>query len=216
MVDKAGFFLETSQELRRLFDKAFVSQNLKAGETLFEQDEHDDRLFVLDKGLLEVSVYSANGRKHALNLLRPESIFGEIAMFDPGPRTARIEAVEDCQLRYIRQAALIAEIAREPHLAAELLSLAGKRMRWMSRQMEEQVFLPPAPRLAAKVLYLAGDDNEIEMSQAQLADYVGVTREVVSKILSEWRREGIVQLSRGRINLCDAAALEKIKNVDPT
>ncbi|MFC6586832.1 Crp/Fnr family transcriptional regulator [Sulfitobacter pacificus] len=54
------------------------------------------------------------------------------------------------------------------------------------------------------------------MSQAQLADYVGVTREVVSKILSEWRREGIVQLSRGRINLCDAAALEKIKNVDPT
>lgn len=214
-MDKASFFLETSQELRRLFDKAFVSQKLNAGETLFEQDEHDDRLFVLDKGLLEVSVYSASGRKHALNLLRPESVFGEIAMFDPGPRTACIEAVEDCQLRYIRQAALIAEIARKPHLAAELLSLAGKRMRWMSQQMEEQVFLPPAPRLAAKVLYLAGDTGEIGMSQAQMADYVGVTREVVSKILSEWRREGIVSLSRGRIKVRDSEALERLKNFNP-
>lgn len=214
MVDKASFFLETSQELRRLFDKAFVTQKLKAGETLFEQDEHDDRLYVLDAGLLEVSVYSASGRKHALNLLRPESVFGEIAMFDPGPRTARIEAVEDCKLRYIRQATLISEIAREPHLAAELLSFAGKRMRWMSQQMEEQVFLPPAARLAAKVLYLAGDDGKIEMSQAQMADYVGVTREVVSKILSEWRRDGFVKLSRGRIEVNNATALEDIKNVN--
>lgn len=214
-MDQASFFLETSQELRRLFDKAFVSRKLKAGETLFEQDEHDDRLYVLDEGLLEVSVYSAGGRKHALNLLRPESVFGEIAMFDPGPRTARIEAVENCKLRYIRQAALIAEIAREPHLAAELLSLAGKRMRWMSQQMEEQVFLPPAPRLAAKVLYLAGEDGKIAMSQAQMADYVGVTREVVSKILSEWRRESFVKLSRGRIEVTNPAALEEIKNDTP-
>lgn len=214
MADQTQFFLEASQELRRLFDKAFVTQSLKAGETLFEQDEFDDRLYVLDEGLLEVSVYSAAGRKLSLNLLRPESVFGEIAMFDPGPRTARIEAVEDCKLRYIRQPDLIAEVAREPHLAAELLSLAGKRMRWMSQQMEEQVFLPPTSRLAAKVLYLAGEDGKIEMSQAQMADYVGVTREVVSKVLSEWRREGYVALSRGKIEVRDVEALENIKNVD--
>lgn len=214
MTDQTSFFLETSQELRRLFDKAFVTQTLKAGETLFEQDEYDDRLYVLDAGLLEVSVYSAAGRKLSLNLLRPESVFGEIAMFDPGPRTARIEAVEDCTLRYIRQPALIAEVGREPHLAAELLSLAGKRMRWMSQQMEEQVFLPPASRLAAKVLYLAGENGKIEMSQAQMADYVGVTREVVSKVLSEWRREGYVALSRGKIEVRNVAALENIKNAD--
>ncbi|MCX7559236.1 Crp/Fnr family transcriptional regulator [Sulfitobacter sp. F26204] len=214
VADQAGFFLGASQELRRLFDKAFVSQDLKAGETLFEQDQFDDRLYVLDAGLLEVSVYSAAGRKLSLNLLRPESVFGEIAMFDPGPRTARIEAVEDCKLRYIRQTALIAEIAREPHLAAELLGLAGKRMRWMSRQMEEQVFLPPAARLAAKVLYLSGADGRIVMSQAQIADYVGVTREVVSKVLSEWRREGYVALSRGKIEIRDVEALENIKKAD--
>ncbi|NNK17112.1 MAG: Crp/Fnr family transcriptional regulator [Sulfitobacter sp.] len=211
-MDQATFFLEASHELRRLFDQTFVPQRLKAGETLFEQEDFDDRLYVLDEGLLEVSVYSSSGRKLSLNLLRAGSVFGEIAMFDPGPRTARIAAVEDCKLRSISQSAVIAGIETAPHLAAELLSFAGKRMRWLSQQVEHQVFLPPAARLAAKVLYLAGGGNEITMSQAQLADYVGVTREVVSKTLAEWQREGFVALSRGRLQVLDEHALENIKN----
>ena len=55
---------------------------------------------MLDEGLLEVSVYSTDGRKLSLNMLQPESLFGEIAMFDPGPRTARVEAIKDCKLRF--------------------------------------------------------------------------------------------------------------------
>lgn len=212
IMDQATFFLDASQELHRVFSMAFVPQHLKAGETLFEQDDFDDRLYVLDEGLLEVSVYSVAGRKLSLNLLRPESVFGEIAMFDPGPRTARIAALEDSKLRSISQATVIGEIAKAPHLAAELLSFAGKRMRWLSQQVEQQVFLPPPARLAAKVLYLAGEAQIIDMSQAQLADYVGVTREAVSKILAEWRREGIVTLSRGRLEIRDVQALEKIVN----
>jgi CRP/FNR family cyclic AMP-dependent transcriptional regulator len=211
-MDQATFFLDASQELRRLFEKSFVSQTLKAGETLFEQGDYDDRLYVLDEGLLEVSIISIEGRKMSLNMLRPESIFGEIAMFDPGPRTARIEAIEDCKLRYLGQSTLVPLMASEPHLAVELLSLAGKRMRWLSQQMEDQVFLSPTARLASKLLYLAGTNSKIAMSQAQIADYVGVTREVVSKTLSEWRREGIVALSRGNIEICDLDALSEIKD----
>lgn len=211
-MDQATFFLDASQELRRLFEKSFVSQTLKAGETLFEQGDYDDRLYVLDEGLLEVSIISVEGRKMSLNMLRPESIFGEIAMFDPGPRTARIEAIEDCKLRYLGQSTLVPLMASEPHLAVELLSLAGKRMRWLSQQMEDQVFLSPTARLASKLLYLAGTNSKIAMSQAQIADYVGVTREVVSKTLSEWRREGIVALSRGNIEICDLDALSEIKD----
>ena len=94
----------------------------------------------------------------------------------------------------------------------ELLRLAGKRMRWLSQQMEDQVFLSPAARLASKLLYLAGDSGKIIMSQTKMADYVGVTREVVSKTLSEWRRDGIVILSRGNIEIQDHEALHDIKN----
>lgn len=213
-MDQATFFLEASQELKRLFDAGFVTQELKAGETLFEQDDFDDKLYVLDSGLLEVSVYSSSGRKLALNLLRSGSVFGEIAMFDPGTRTAGITAIEDCKLRYLRQSAVIKEIENAPHLAAELLSFAGKRMRWLSEQVEHQVFLSPTARLAAKVLYLSEGTGLVALSQAQLADYVGVSREVVSKTLTEWRRDGFVELARGRLKVIDPEALEKIKTSD--
>lgn len=211
-MDQATFFLEASQELKRLFDENFVKQSLKAGETLFEQDDYDDKLYVVDEGVLEVSVYSSSGRRLALNMLTSGSVFGEIALFDPDKRTARVSAIEDSTLRYIRQKTVIAAVQKEPHLAAELLSFAGKRMRWMSEQVQHQVFLSPTARLASKVLYLAGDSGQVTLSQAQLADYVGVSREVVSRTLAEWRREGFVALSRGSLRILQPNQLEDIKN----
>ena len=183
---------------------------LTSGQTLFEKGDYDDRLYLLEEGHLEVSVLSASGRKLSLNLIRPGSVFGEIAIFDPGPRTARVEALADSRLRAIRHGTLMAEVAKAPDLAQELLRLAGKRMRWISRQVEDQVFLPPAARVAAKLLYFTTDQAELAMSQAQLAEYVGVTREVVSRILTEWRRAGIVDGGRGRIRITDRDALTDI------
>lgn len=212
MTNKDSFFLETSHELRTLFENSFRTQKLNRGETLFAQDQYDDQLYILDEGLLEVSVYSVSGRKLSLNRLGPDSVFGEIAMFDPGPRTAQVVALEPCALRAVGKNALMAALASQPHLAADLLSLAGKRMRWMSKQMEEQVFLSPAARLAAKIMHLAGETTQIDVTQAQMADYVGVTRELVSKTLAEWQRAGIVGVSRGRIDVRDPDALEDVKN----
>ncbi len=212
--DHTPLLADASDGLRRVLEQRFVPLHLAGGDTLFDQGDHDDRLYILDGGTLEVSVLSASGRKLSLNRLQPGSVFGEIALFDPGPRTARVEALTASTLRYIRQATLFDGIAGETDLVAELLRLAGRRMRWMSRQMEDQVFLPPAARLAARLLHLAGSGQEIGMSQAQLADYVGVTREVVSKTLAEWRRDGLVEVSRGRIALCDRDGLLRIKNFD--
>ena len=185
-----------------------------AGHALFDQGDFDDRLYILDEGRMEVSVLSAAGKKLSLNQMRAGAVFGEIAVLDPGPRTARIEALEPCRLRAIRQASLTAAMAAHPDLAIELLRLSGRRMRWLSAQVEEQFFLTPAARLAAKLIYLRSEAGDVRMSQAQLADYVGVTREVVSKTLSEWRRDGVVGLSRGRIVLEDINALEEIRDAE--
>lgn len=214
----------TSLSFQVLFDRTGASVavsperlrevRLTPGEVLFDQGEFDDRLYILDDGLLEVSVLSASGRRLALNQLSPGSVFGEIAILDPGPRTARIEALKPSRLRALRHRALMDAISRSPDLAAEMLSLAGQRLRWLSSQMEEQVFLAPAARLASKVLFLMDDAGQVRMSQEKLADFVGVTREVVSKTLAEWRREGLVDIARGRIDVLDVEALELMREAD--
>ncbi len=206
------FITPAQDDVKKLFASQFVQKKLKTGEVLFDQGEEDDRLFVLDEGELEVSVLSEAGKKLSLNRLLPQCVFGEIAVFDPGPRTARVEALTACKLRMISNRDLVRAIADAPELTASFLRLAGRRMRWMSAQVEDQVFRPPTARLAAKVIFLKGATDEIKMSQAQLADYVGVTREVVSKTLSNWRRDGIVELTRGRIRVVDLESLVLIQN----
>lgn len=187
---------------------------LQTGEALFDQGEFDDRLYILDEGLLEVSVLSAGGRRLALNQLQAGSVFGEIAILDPGPRTARVEALKPSRLRALRHGALMSGIAKNPDLAELMLGLAGRRLRWLSTQVEEQVFLAPSARLASKILFLMDEAQQIRMSQEKLAEFVGVTREVVSKTLAEWRREGFVKLSRGKIEVVDLEAMELLRDAD--
>ena len=82
----------------------------------------------------------------------------------------------------------------------------------MNTQISEQAFLHLPARLARKVLHLLGEDgsDQLPMSQASLADYVGVSREAVSKTLAEWKRNGIVDISRGAIRILDLNALETL------
>lgn len=211
-MDWEAFLTETSEAFRDAIERRTVPRHYEKGALVFDQGDFDDRLFILDSGLLEVSVVSERGKKLALNQLRPHSLFGEIALFDPGARTARVEALEPSDVRSLSKSELLAAIRSSPEILPELLSLTGKRMRWISSQVEAQVFQSPAERLADKILYLMDDENRVQMSQGQLADYVGVSREVVSRLLADWQRKGIVKVSRGAIETLDEEALQSIQN----
>ena len=185
---------------------------LSRGQILFEQGDPGDAIFALNEGLLEVSVFSAEGRKLTLSTLGPGDVFGEIALLDQGPRTASVTARTDSRLSRVRRQALLDQIAARPELAADLLAFVGRRLRRIAEDMQDAVLLQAAPRLARRLLALAGrfagPDGTLAFSQAELAEHIGATREAVSKILSSWRQRGWVDLARGRIIVKDPAALE--------
>jgi CRP-like cAMP-binding protein len=101
-----------------------------------------------------------------------------------------------------------------PELGIEMLRLAGQRMRWMGQQLQDQVFLPLPIRLAQKILYLAGGngtaEDTVKLSQSELAEFVGATRESVSKTLAVWKRDGIIDLGRGTLRILKKENLKKI------
>ena len=115
----------------------------------------------------------------------------------------------------IRNGDLRDAITASPELAVDLIRLAGERMRWMNRQIGEQAFLPLSARLARKLLHLLRDGSDhLPMSQASLAEYVGVSREAVSKTLSEWKKAGLVDIGRGDIRVKDREELGEIAHED--
>ncbi|MEM9394792.1 MAG: Crp/Fnr family transcriptional regulator [Pseudomonadota bacterium] len=207
-----GFMAHASPRLRETLEQLAVDVNLKVGEVLFEEGDIGDALYAVVKGGLEISVLSPDGRKLLLDVMRAGDLLGEIALFDPGVRTATVTALEPTHLRKIANSDLLSEIRVTPDLGEDMLKLAGQRMRWMTLQIGDQVFLPVPSRLARKLLYLTSSEPEkmLEMSQSQLGEFVGATREAVSKILGEWRRNELVAVTRAGVTVKDRTALSKI------
>ncbi len=209
---KTGFLAHASQDLLTLLNSVATEVELDEGEVLFEQGDPGDALYAIMTGTLEFSIISREGRKLSLDVMRPGALFGEIALFDPGTRTATVTALEPSRVRGVKNADVLAAIRKAPGLGIDMIQLAGERMRWMSSQLNEQVFLPMPARLARKILYLTIDGSEhlslLTLSQAELAEFVGATREAVSKTLSLWKRAGVIDASRGGVKVIDRNALQ--------
>ena len=187
-------------------------QVLDAGQTLFLQGDPGDSLYLVETGLVEVSVLSEAGRKLTLDLLGPGAILGEIALFDPGPRTATATALGPVRLQTVSRSDLRSGLARDPDVAMALLALAGQRMRAMTQDHSEHVFRPLPARLARRLRHVAERDPQglIRLTQGQLADFVGGTRETVSKTLNRWKRDGVLAAEPGGLRILDDDTLQSI------
>lgn len=213
-MDKDFLDIPLSPELRSALKDAARPMSLSPRETLFEEHDDGDALYFVVGGRLELSMMAEDGRKLGLDVVSRGSFFGEIALLDPGPRTATATALEECDLLMLRRADLLQVLDRSPHLMVEVLRLIGIRMRDITDQMNEQILLPLPQKLARRLLRLAtvteGGPRCLRLSHSELADLVGASREAVSKALSAWKKQGYLQTGRGSIELLDEAGLRSI------
>jgi CRP/FNR family transcriptional regulator, cyclic AMP receptor protein len=143
-----------------------------------------------------------------MNVLRAGDLFGEIAVLDGQPRTADAMASEPSELFVVRRNDFLKYLECEPRVAVKLIALLCQRIRWTSDRFEESILLPLQVRLARRLCVLATDfGSEVCISQEQLGIYVGAARESVNRQLQQWRRQGILELRRGRILLLNANRL---------
>lgn len=201
-------------ELRAALEAAAVRETHRAGETLFDQGDPADAFFVVDEGEVEISVLSADGRKLALDIVVAGEVLGEIGLFG-GERTAAATALGSVVLRRMRRSDVLAQIRAHPNLALEFIEILCDRLRTVSRKLEERAFLPVPARLANRLVYLsdkvgATRQGSIPVTQSELADFVGATREATAKTLGNWRSRGWIALARGSVRVLDRDALESI------
>ena len=214
----SGFLADASPRLKQMLAAQATEIGLERGAALFKQGDPGDALYAVLAGAMEISILSLDGRKLSLDLVGPGAVFGEIALFDPGPRTATVTAVEPSRVLRVLSADVMAELHQHPELAIDMVRLAGQRMRWMGGQLNEQVFLPVPTRLARKLLHLAPQHDAggatVRLSQAELAEYVGATREAISKTLATWKRLGVIDVGRGTLAIRDPNALRALADPD--
>lgn len=195
---------------KALFSDARL-EHKKAGHHLFLQDDRSENLYALRSGTVEISIYSVSGKKLVANIVRSGGLIGEIGALDGGLRTATATCVEDCDVLVINRRHLMAKIAEKSEIAVDLLKLLCARVRWVSNELGDQAHLKIEQRLAKRLIMLgvllASKDGWISIPQSELAEFLGATRESVNKILTLWRRLGVLELKRGSVRIVDRGRL---------
>src|SRR6266536_191916 len=126
-------------------------------------------------------------------------------------RTADATAGEATELFVLRREDFLSFLEREPKVAIKIIALLCQRIRWQSERMEESMLQPLPVRLARRLCALAADfGSEVHISQEQLGVFVGAARESVNRQLQLWRKDGILDLQRGRILLRNMTKLTAI------
>lgn len=194
-----------------------VRRSFGKEEVIFSQGDEGDALYGVASGRVRITAAGPEGREVFLNIMEPGDTFGEIAVIDGQPRTAGAVALDAATLIVIRRADFLNVLRNESALAMHLLQLFCQRLRWTSDLVEESAFLVGPARLARRLLVLAAlhgrpadEGMELVLSQAELARFLGISRQFVNQHLQGWRAEGWVALGRGSIVIKDAEALGRV------
>ena len=190
---------------------------LKAGDTLFQTGDEGDGCYRLDKGLLKVSLISSQVRERIIAIITPGAVVGDLSMIDGLPRSASVDALTNCELRFLSRAAFERLAQERPEIHQYLVKLLAARLRQTDDIIASLAFLPAKARVAHAMLVLAEDIGKETNSggvlipriinQGDIAAMAGVARENISRILSEWERKKLVIKSSGSYRI-DKAKLK--------
>jgi CRP-like cAMP-binding protein len=187
------------------------TRDLAAGHVLFQRGDCGDAMFGVRRGQIRIETGASDGTKLTLNLMGPGDLFGESALFDGQNRTADATAGEPSELFVLKRDDFLDFLEREPKVAIRIIQLLCQRIRWQSERMDGSGLQPLPVRLARRLCALASDfGSEVHISQEQLGIFVGAARESVNRQLQTWRRDGILDLQRGRILLQNMSKLTAV------
>jgi CRP-like cAMP-binding protein len=197
-----------SLAVRRVYEKDSI---------VFLQGDPGDALYLVVRGGVRISVSRAGGKEVFLNIMQPGDAFGEIGLLDGNPRTATATTTARSELLIIGRNRFLSLLSNEPRLAAHLIQLLCARLRWTAAQSEDAALLAVPARLAKRLLSLArvhgretSSGTRLVLSQEQLAQFLGISRQIVNQHLRAWKVKGWVTVGRGSVAILNARSLQNL------
>jgi CRP/FNR family transcriptional regulator, cyclic AMP receptor protein len=190
--------------------------SLKRGATICSKGDPGNSLFAVVSGTVKISISSAEGRTAILNLIGPGESFGEIAVLAGEGRTADATANTNCEILVIDRRDFLPFVRSQPALAMKFIELLCGRLRRTSEQVEQLILQDLPGRLASALLGLTEKrtfDSEswtVAITQQEISEMVGMTRESINKQLRAWAGRNWVRLEHGAIVVLDANSLRAL------
>ncbi len=199
----------------------FTRLTVARGEAVFrEGDEEASQLYVVLTGKVKIGQATADGRESVIAVLGPGDLFGELALFDGGPRAATATAVTKTTLAALDHSEMATWVTERPLVAVELLRVLARRLRQTNSALSDLIFSDVPGRVAKALLSLGerfGDDEDAtggvrvshDLTQEELAQLVGASRETVNKALAEFANRGWIRIDGRAVVLLDPERLAR-------
>lgn len=197
-------------------------KKVAAREVVFHKAEPGQAMLVIVKGRVKLSTLSNGGREMIFGVLEAGEIFGEISLLDGQQRSATVTALVPTELLVIERRDFIPFLAHHPKVAIKLLATLATRLRVTDEMFEDTLFRSLPSRLAKRFLMLAGNYGEqtargvkisLKLSQQEIGNLVGTSRESVNKRMRAWEDEGLITFSKGYVTLTNPERLEELTGI---
>lgn len=226
----------THEEKRQIFQRHFLFGKLspaeidtlisyarveryRGGREIFAKGSPGQSLMAVLSGSVKISSLSADGKEVVLAIYDEGDIFGEMSVLDGGERSADATAMSDCELLVLSRRDILPVLESRADLCMILLRMLCDRLRKTSEQVEDVMFRHLESRVAKALLQLVervglralnSPSVELHVSQRELGSMAGGSRESVNKILQNWHRRGLIDISKGSIMIRNVEAIERL------
>ena len=214
---RAPLLAAVDEESARAIIARMRAVDLSRGDRLFHEGEAGDALYVIETGKIKLARRAADGRENLLAILGPGEMFGELSLFDPGPRVATAVAVSNARVHSLTRDDFV-PLLDHPRVALSLLAALGRRLRRTNEALADLVFSDVPGRVAKALLDLSTrfgrpvDDGVLvahELTQEELAQLVGASRETVNKALADFAGRGWLRLEARAVTILDVERLTR-------
>ena len=215
---RAGLFQGVEAEAAESLASSLQYADYSRGEIVFSEGEQGDTLFILMSGKVKIGRRAADGRENMLSVMGPSDMFGELSLFDPGPRTATATVLTEGRLAHLSHAALRPWLSDRPEIAEQLLRVLARRLRRTNDALADLIFTDVPGRVAKALLGLSerfgsqeADGLRVrhDLTQEELAQLVGASRETVNKALADFASRGWLRVDSRAVTILDADRLAR-------
>jgi CRP/FNR family transcriptional regulator, cyclic AMP receptor protein len=218
LLSRVPLFATLSPEDRQGLEVRLRSRRYPRGETLFVRGDPGSYLYIIESGSVKIALTSSEGKEMILAVLAEGDFFGELALLDGEPRSADAVMVDDTRLMILPREEFLRYVESRPRVALHALAVLSRRLRQTDQLVHDAVFFDVAGRLASVILRLAetigqpvgsGVTISRRLTQVELAEMIGTTRESVNKWLGFYERQGIIRSQRGLITVLQPERLQQ-------
>jgi len=218
LLQRVPFLAALTAVDREALAAAVKRRRFALGQAVFSKDDPGDALYIIEEGSVRIYLPSPQGADLTLAVLGGGEFFGDLALLDGGHRSASATALRDTTVLALDRADFTDLLQSRPQAAMAVLASVTQRLRETNETAGDLAFLDVGGRLAKKLLELAASHGvprpdgillDLPLTQEELANMLGVTRESVNRHLSSLRRKGAVGREGRRFLLRDAEALRR-------